>query len=509
MKRGIALTFLLMLIFSSQSPTVILVDGEGEYYSDISDPPIIGFNDFNGIFVDENSTLSGFIVSSVLPDSTEWYVSELLISGELSAITQPLELYVEEIFSSQDDGLSRWSWNISNFMDGFVNGTGGANVCACYLTVMVTSGIHQSIRSLAFFVGDSDSPGITLDNEVDRLSSKLDVSGWASSPSGEPVPASISISNELSSTGRCSSQPDRSLLNTNTNTSITEYLSLDGYFSASIDISSLVDGWYSLWYSLNSTSVDEPSINYCTKALVDNSNPVASIEGPESSQEGDGDLIFDAGDSYDPFWGKDSLSYIWSLIKTGSAGNYIVDSSEATDSSFFVVEDSTSGEYILSLIVVDGQGMIDQNVHEFSIANQPPLAKLSISGESFSDGDKVQLSDLSEWNLDATQSLDTPNDVEGLRCVWKVNYKTIYEGCERTLLWPEGNNNDTILLTLDVIDDDEEYSSITVELSRVNTESSIQLPIIVLMLSTLFFISSLIYSRRRNDDMEIPKWNES
>ena len=33
---------------------------------------------------------------------------------------------------------------------------------------------------------------------------------------------------------------------------------------------------------------------------------------------------------------------------------------------------------------------------------------------------------------------------------------------ERTLLWPEGNNN-TILLTLDVIDDDEEYSSITVE----------------------------------------------
>ena len=48
---------------------------------------------------------------------------------------------------------------------------------------------------------------------------------------------------------------------------------------------------------------------------MDNSNPVASIEGPESSQEGDGDLIFDAGDSYDPFWGKDSLSYIWSLIK--------------------------------------------------------------------------------------------------------------------------------------------------------------------------------------------------
>ena len=75
--------------------------------------------------------------------------------------------------------------------------------------------------------------------------------------------------------------------------------------------------------------------------------------------------------------------------------------------------------------------------------------------------------------------------------------------------WPVYDNNDTILLTLDVIDDDEEYSSITVELSRANDENIIPLPIIVLILSTLFFISSLIYSRRRNDDMEIPKWNDS
>ena len=95
---------------------------------------------------------------------------------------------------------------VSNFRN-----RGVVNDCTCYLTVMVTSGIHQSTKSLAFFVGDSDSPGITLDNEVERLSKYLDVSGWASSPSGEPIPSSISISNELSSTGRCSSQPDRLL----------------------------------------------------------------------------------------------------------------------------------------------------------------------------------------------------------------------------------------------------------------------------------------------------------
>ena len=509
MKRVIALTFMSMLFFNFHSPVGILEDAEGVYYSDISDPPIIGFDEYNGVFIDTNSTLSGFIVSSVYPDSAEWYVSDLSTSGELSAITEPLPLYTEEIFSNQDDGLSRWSWNISNIFNAPILGTEAVNDCTCYLTIIVISGIHQSTKSLAVFLGDSDSPGITLDSETERLSGSFDTSGWASSPTGEPIPSSITISNELSSTGRCSTVPDLSLHNADTNISITHYLSLEGYFSASIDISSLIDGWYSVWYSLNSTDVNEVVKNYCVKALVDNSNPVASVEGPEQSQEGDGDLIFDAGNSYDPFWGKDSLNYIWSLIKIESTGNYMVDNSEGRTSSFFVVDDSISGDYLLSLLVVDGQGMIDQNDHEFSIINQPPLAKLSISGESLSDGDKMQLSDLSEWDLDATQSLDTTNDVEGLRCVWKINYKTIYEGCERTLQWPVDDNNDTILLTLDVIDDDEEYSSITVELSRANDENLIPLPIIVLILSTLFFISSLIYSRRRNDDMEIPKWNDS
>ena len=55
---------------------------------------------------------------------------------------------------------------------------------------------------------------------------------------------------------------------------------------------------------------------------------MATVEGPEQSQEGDGDLIFDAGNSYDPFWGKDSLNYIWTLIKIESTGNYMVDNSE-------------------------------------------------------------------------------------------------------------------------------------------------------------------------------------
>jgi len=217
MKRVIALTFMSMLFFNFHSPVGILEDAEGVYYSDISDPPIIGFDEYNGVFIDTNSTLSGFIVSSVYPDSAEWYVSDLSTSGELSAITEPLPLYTEEIFSNQDDGLSRWSWNISNIFNAPILGTEVVNDCTCYLTIIVISGIHQSTKSLAVFLGDSDSPGITLDSETERLSGSFDTSGWASSPTGEPIPSSITISNELSSTGRCSTVPDLSLHNADTN----------------------------------------------------------------------------------------------------------------------------------------------------------------------------------------------------------------------------------------------------------------------------------------------------
>ena len=95
------------------------------------------------------------------------YVSDLSTSGELSAITVPLPLYTEEIFSNQDDGLSRWSWNISNLFDAPILGTEVVNDCTCYLTIIVISDppIYQIFSS---FLGNSDSPGITLDSETER-----------------------------------------------------------------------------------------------------------------------------------------------------------------------------------------------------------------------------------------------------------------------------------------------------------------------------------------------------
>ena len=188
-------------------------------------------------------------------------------------------------------------------------------------------------------------------------------------------------------------------------------------------------------------------------------------------------------------------------------GNVLLEIEEGSEFSYFTVQDDISGNFELSLLVSDAHGNTDYTSITFSIENLPPVAKLVVSDRPLTDGDKFKLPDLNEWTLDGSDSIDTTNDLDSLRCVWKINYRAIFEGCERTLVWPEGDNNDTLLLTLDVIDDDDDFSTITVELSRSDMGDELPLAMIVFLISILFFVSSIFYYRR-TDDMQIPKWND-
>ena len=269
----------------------------------------------------------------------------------------------------------------------------------------------------------------------------------------------------------------------------------------------LDDGWFSLWLFTSSHQSSSIIQSLCFVSKIDNSDPVAIIDGVTSSTEGEGNLIFDAGSSYDQFWGKEGLNYVWTLVSLENSGSTLMEIKEGTEISYFTVQDDISGNFELSLLVSDNQGNTDYTSISFSVENLPPVAKLIVSDQSLSDGDKFKLPDLNEWKLDGSDSIDTANDLDGLRCVWKINFRTIYEGCERTLVWPEDDTNDTLLLTLEVIDDDDDFSTITIEISRSDQGNDFPIAIIVLLISILFFVSSVLYSRR-TDDMEIPKWND-
>ena len=498
-------------MLSFQSSDSLIDDEIQQFYSDnmdVSDPPLLGFDQDLGKTLDGNENISGFTVSSTLPESTDWQITRLSSDGIPTNVTDPVSLEISPSSSNQDDGLSRWIWEFTIDSSSFTN-------CTCFITVTSTANHLSSSISTVFFTGVTNKPAVVIDdwtilNEGYVTSNDyIDISGRAFSQNNLPLDLLIMVTSSDNLANACSDNHEISSLDDiqgNSSESIHNF-SLFGEFTETVDSSMLEDGWFSLWLFTSSHQSSAVIQSQCFASRIDNSDPVAIIEGDTSSTEGEGNLIFDAGSSYDQYWGKEGLNYVWTLVSLENSGSILMEIKEGTDISYFTFQDDISGNFELSLLVSDEQGNTDDTSIFFSVENLPPVAKLIVSDQSLTDGDKFKLPDLNEWTLDASDSIDTANDLDGLRCVWKINFRTIYEGCERTLLWPEDDTNDTLLLTLEVIDDDDDFSTITVELSRSDQGNDFPITIIVLLISILFFVSSVFYSRR-TDDMEIPKWND-
>ena len=498
-----------MLSFHSSDSFVD--DDNYQFYSDTmdnSDPPLLSFDQDLGMTLSGNEMISGFTVSSTIPDSTEWQIIRLSNDGILTNVTDPVFLEISPSSSNQDDGLSRWLWEFTIDSYSITN-------CTCFITVTSTANHLSSSISSVFFTGVNNTPAVILEDWVIlnddyiTFSNQIDISGRAFSQDNLPLDLLIMVISSDNSANACSDNQGISSLDDvqgDISESINNF-SLFGEFTETVDSSMLEDGWFSLWLFTSSHQSSSIIQSLCFVSKIDNSDPVAIIDGVTSSTEGEGNLIFDAGSSYDQFWGKEGLNYVWTLVSLENSGSTLMEIKEGTEISYFTVQDDISGNFELSLLVSDKQGNTDYTSISFSVENLPPVAKLIVSDQSLSDGDKFKLPDLNEWKLDGSDSIDTANDLDGLRCVWKINFRTIYEGCERTLVWPEDDTNDTLLLTLEVIDDDDDFSTITVEISRSDQGNDFPIAIIVLLISILFFVSSVLYSRR-TDDMEIPKWND-
>jgi hypothetical protein len=160
---------------------------------------------------------------------------------------------------------------------------------------------------------------------------------------------------------------------------------------------------------------------------------------------------------------------------------------------------------------VDQGGLSSMIEYNFSISNIVPSSKLIINGVSANDGDEINLENLGPILLDGSSSLDTENDLQGLRCIWSINGNVMFEGCEnRELTWPENQTSEKeLVLRLDVMDDDGDFSSQSVKLMNPNINDPLPYPLIVLFISFLFLISSIFYRfRKDSENTSIPKWSK-
>ena len=280
-------------------------------------------------------------------------------------------------------------------------------------------------------------------------------------------------------------------------------------FTYHLDMNTKPDGWYELIMLIPSdNSIDEYDVYSCFSLRLNNLAPVISIsEDPYDQFEGNSFLIIDASMTEDPIWSEDEMYFIWTCTQSGSTDILI---QEGYDEAIFELEARIAADYTVKLEVMDQGGISSTKEFNFSISNMLPSPTLLINGVEVFDGEELDLRSLEGISIDGSKSVDTDNDITNLRCIWSIDTVTLFEGCNRDLIWPEEKiNSDSIFLRLDVMDDDGAYSSVNVKLLNPNASAPLPYHMIILFISSLFLISSIFYRfRKDSDSSSIPKWTK-
>jgi len=278
-----------------------------------------------------------------------------------------------------------------------------------------------------------------------------------------------------------------------------------GQFTFDIDLTDFPDGWYDL--VIYSTNPLNQEFSYdCTSFRVDNTPPKALIMGPETIPEGIGAVVIDGSSSIDLYWGIQGLTYIWSVTEVGGGPVpetlFVIDG----DSRGISIYPTVSGIFEINLAIADQAGNIGQESKIIEIQNVVPIARLQIDGTPIFDNSEFILTEGTTALFDASDSVDTSNDAGNLRYVWRINNVPTYEGESREFIWPDEVDGEFIL-TIEVIDDNSEASQISILVKDGSTETVFPISIIILILSTIFFIYSVANMRKQKIEPDIPKWS--
>ncbi len=467
--------------------------------ADDSDPALISINVENGAYTNDTIIFSGIIEDDIKPTQSFWRVSKdgTTFGGG--------ELYenLEEISSTSNRNQWKWSFSLS------ISETGE---CACYVSIhTIDENSNEVIEQRVIFMVSENTSGLIgfiLEEDISGnfIDSSMDFKGWVGSyPEGSvTIEIVTSITQGLIEASRF---PQPSTCTPTSITADTETFT-NGEFEFEFDISSKLDGWLKIDLISCSSSLSflEGSI-YEFSFRVNNEPPSVKISGIDFAIEDDTWHIFDASLTEDPYWGRTDMYYVWTLYRTSHSGFSPIDIKMGDDITSYSISGEKSGNYSLSLTVYDKGGQFSERIVNFDIANTVPIILLEIDGESVTNGQEIKLTNPSDTILDATGSSDSVNDKPGLRCVWLLDNVPLYEGCNRSFSWDEYQGEDyRAELTLEVIDDDGEYSTMNVILIHPNEVQALPIVLIVPAISLIFLIYATINRFKSNNELEIPKW---
>ncbi len=469
-------------------------------------PATLSIDVEDGTVIDDEFIFNALFIDELEPHTASW---ELLDSTSTRHYVS-----VSEFQQGVTSGpVTEWTFDIAISPD-----TVGSCSCILVVSVIDSKGTHL-VESASIFIR---IPGVTDESFpptlhilrtgleywysesyiIDALSSTLDGT----------LPAFTAIIRP-SSTIKCTYggfEEEDSLYAVNYNSTPHPSVSKTTWdgdtLSFEIDLVDFDNGWHDIIIFAQSEFGDSTYSHDCISIKIDNAPPSVILNIPEVLPEGTDTVNLDASSTFDEYWGIQGLTYTWSIKKTEGSGEEINQVFSGLNYRSIELDLVSSGVYDITLSVSDNAGNIGLSTTTLEILNMAPTARLTINGEDYFDNDQVTLYPDSSIYVDASSSFDTSNDIDGLRYVWRVDNVPTYEGSSRTIAWPDGVDDDSFVLSIEVIDDDSASSMISVVVVNDSESGSPPLSILILIISGIFLSYSL-FRRSSLDDSDIPKWN--
>ncbi|MEC8385329.1 MAG: hypothetical protein VXZ89_08050 [Candidatus Thermoplasmatota archaeon] len=243
---------------------------------------------------------------------------------------------------------------------------------------------------------------------------------------------------------------------------------VNGKLNLQYDLSSFEDGWVSIYVGIGNGNNYTSRLG-CISSKIDLRAPVITIDAPEQIDERIGLLIIDSSSTFDPHWGRDGLQYFWTYQQIDNPYSIPL-TVQGDNTGVFTFDGSNSGTYQFNLTVIDTASHSSSQTIIINVINTRPQANMRIDSVPVTDGQVIRLTNEQSWNVDATYTYDTQNDIDDLTYTWFLDGEPIMSGIDRVLTRPE-NDNEKHELTLMVEDNDGAVDWVTVTIGIAGTPS--------------------------------------
>ena len=463
---------------------------------------LITIDQSEGDVFTQSINLSG--ISNIPPTELSWQISD--VAGDNGTKVVIESSYFSEIEFNDDT----WNWYINETIDDIV--------CTCILEI---TNFHESNTtnmganiatyiSTIIYLGDivHNPYLVPRDNYQNQISNTQSVFGYELIfPNMIAESTFIEIDNQSSFVAKVC------LLNQYVCVSETQNIELEfsntqhSHFSVILNQSSLglQDGiWkFEIQYLdpfLRLSNAHEQIVTF------DSNPPVATIFGQQSANEME-TIVYSL--TVDDGYIGSKVSATWTIY-VPNQGIRSLDQDEIIDESTISITFDESGEWIISVLVMDSAGHYLRENLSVIVKNLEPNLLIQADGLVLTNDDVIKFKNRENVILDAGLSTDTDNDQDSLIYMWYLDGELLSSNMtisDSDL--PEGSNS--YYITLKVLDDDDAFSELSflIEIQDDTDEKSSKLLIgifLIILLATPLVI--LIVRKKTSGDsgFTMPRW---